>query len=181
MPSLNAAAHFVYICVHGAKSGWARLKWLADVDRVARGLSDEELAEATQIFEAHGLGRIGAASLSLSHKVLGTPIPPAFSEMTKRHDPRRLIKLQLPMIFGEMPAKPHSLKDWRHFRDRFHHSLILHGGKGYRRHALLREVARPRDLESISLSPKTLWALGVISPVLGIGRALSRKFGSKKG
>ena len=178
VPMPDAAMHFVYICVHGAKSGWVRLKWLADVDRVARGLTEEEAARAAEIFAADGLQRIGGVSLSLAHQILGTEIPAGLSHLLQE-DVIRVIDVELDMIFGEMPSRPHKLKDWRKYRDRFMHSLLLKSGGGYRRHALLREVARPRDLATLKLKPENLWALGVLSPMLAAVRGVKRMAGTK--
>ncbi|WP_209348175.1 nucleotidyltransferase family protein [Pontixanthobacter sp. CEM42] len=178
IPMLPAAMHCVYICVHGAKSGWVRLKWLADVDHVVRGLSDQEAGEAAEIFASDDLQRIGAVSLALAERVLGTPIPAAFADLMQ-HDVSDLIDLELGMMFEDMPSRPHSLKDWAHYRDRFRHSVLLKSGGGYRRHALLRELARPRDLATISVKPGRFWVLGVLSPILGMGRALKRLVAAK--
>lgn len=177
VPMLRASLHFVYICVHGVKSGWARLKWLVDVDRVLRGLTEQDVIEALEAFAEHGLERIGAASMILSHRILGTPIPDAFRTMIAGCNADPLVKLELPMIFDALPAKPHRLSDWRYFIGRFHHALIMHTAPKYRRHALLREIARPLDLETVPLPPAALWALGIISPLLGAARAVKRVFG----
>ncbi|MXO90812.1 nucleotidyltransferase domain-containing protein [Pontixanthobacter aquaemixtae] len=177
LPVLPPALHFVYICVHGAKSGWVRLKWLADVDRVVRGLSEEEAKRAAELFARHKLERLGSASLRLARDLLGAPMPPDFAKLIDQRDSRHLTKLQMAMIYGQLPGKGHKLKDWRHFRDRFRHTLMLHRGKGYRRHALLQELARPRDLETVPLVPGALWFLLILSPLLGIGRAVRRFFG----
>ncbi|MDN3644830.1 nucleotidyltransferase family protein [Pontixanthobacter aestiaquae] len=178
IPMLSPSMHFVYICTHGAKSGWVRLKWLADVDRAVRGLSHDEAAAAAKIFVADDLQRIGAVSLALSQRILGTAIPTAFAGLLKQ-DVRRLIDLELGMMFADMPSRPHRLQDWAHYRDRFHHSVLLKSGGGYRRHALLRELARPRDLATVPVKSGELWSLGALSPMLGIGRALKRLLGSK--
>ena len=179
LPMLEPATHFVYVCVHGIKSGWARLKWLADVDRMTRGLSDHEAEEAAAQFRTHGLETVAGASFALSHRILGTPIPDVFAQFDGRKV-EKLIALELPMIFDELPAKPHQLSDWRHFVDRFRHSVMMHKGGGYRRHALLSELARPRDIETVAVSPATLWLLPIISPILGVIRTFKRAFASQK-
>ena len=176
LPMLKAAPHFVYIMVHGAKSGWARLKWLADIDRVVRGLSAEEASEVARVARHENLEPLVAASLGLSQQLLGTPLPPEFQQIAETQDVSRLHRLEMPMIFGPERSRRHRLGDWRHFAARIRHSMLLHKGGGYRRKALMLEIARPLDLEVLPLPPQALWTLPVISPVLGIGRALARIF-----
>lgn len=173
LPMLSPGMHFVYVCVHGAKSGWARLKWLVDVDRAARGLSDDEAAEAADLFASDQLEPIVAVSMGLSRRVLGTPIPAAFAGLMQR-DVSRLIDLEVEMISRDLPSRPHKMADWRHYLDRFQHSLSLKGSFAYRYHAAIRELARPIDLQVVPLPPGGIWMLAVLSPMIGAARALRR-------
>ncbi|MXO57599.1 nucleotidyltransferase domain-containing protein [Pontixanthobacter gangjinensis] len=174
IPMLRPAAHALYIAAHGIKHGWVRLKWLVDIDRVIRGMTSDEIVEMLDLAELGQLGKMLAASLDLSQRILGTPLPSNLQDLVCKHDTDEIIALQMPMIFAELPAREHSLKDWRHFIQRIRHSMLLHDGRGYRREALLRELARPADLEILSLSPAHLWLLSVLSPILGIGRLFRR-------
>lgn len=170
LPTLNAATHFTYVMVHGAKHGWVRLKWLVDLDKMVRGLSDEQIEQVARQISANGLGTLAQASLALSHQYLGTPIPSALQQLGEANTSRRITQLQVGMVFGQEPAKPHQLRDWRHYLNRIHHSLLLHRGKTYRRHALAIELARPDDLEMISVAPQRWWLLAFLSPLLGVWR-----------
>lgn len=174
LPVLRTPLHFVYILVHGAKSGWVRLKWLVDLDKVVRGLSETEYAEAAQIIQANGLENLTVASLELCRSALGTPIPDALSSFETTAAVQHITRMQTAMAFTEEPARPHSVKDWRHYRDRMRHSVLLHRGAAYRRHALARQLARPDDVATVPLPPSWWWLLAVISPILGAGRALKR-------
>ena len=175
IPMLRLAPHFLYIMAHGMKSGWVRLKWLVDVDRVARGLSDEDACKVANLAKQYGNERIVAASLGLSRQLLGTPIPAGLAEIVERNDVMHLTKMELSLIFGPLPPSQPRLKDWRHFTNRINHSLSIHSGKKFKRKALLRELAGHLDLEFLPLSPRWLWLMPVASPLMGIWRAIRRK------
>ncbi len=174
LPVLGPAAHFVYVMVHGAKHGWSRLKWLVDVDRIVRQLSPEQISEAERLCREYQLERLAGGTLRLARDILGTPSPNGFAILSARDDARNLAILEMPMIFGELPGQQHSVKHWRQYLVRMRHSLSLHSGAGYRRSALLRELARPLDIETVAVRPGSIWTLALISPVLGAGRALKR-------
>ncbi|MDB5694918.1 MAG: hypothetical protein JWN21_461 [Sphingomonas bacterium] len=76
LPTLTTDTLFAYLCVHGAASGWRRLKWLADVAALlARGdvLETERLYHRSQ---ALGAGRAAGQALLLSHRHFGTVLTP---------------------------------------------------------------------------------------------------------
>ncbi|TCT08088.1 nucleotidyltransferase family protein [Aquabacter spiritensis] len=65
---------FAYLCVHGARHGWSRLKWLADLNALLSRLGVDAAslrAEARTL----GAGRTADIGLILSHDILGTPLP----------------------------------------------------------------------------------------------------------
>jgi len=68
---------FMYLVTHGARHGWFRLRWLADIDRmVRRGLDWEALIPLLKRY--HALDQTGQA-LVLASALLHTPIPGAMS------------------------------------------------------------------------------------------------------
>jgi hypothetical protein len=66
---------FAYLCVHGTRHGWVRLKWLADVGALLAGRSPDEIARLYRAAVDAGAGRAPAATLLLCRQLLGTPIP----------------------------------------------------------------------------------------------------------
>lgn len=177
IPVLRPGAHFVYVMVHGAKHGWVRLKWLADIDRMLPQLKPHDLAEAVALIETGGLGRLMASTCMLVRDIFGTEIPAEASELVQRYDGRKLHHLGIALLNHELPGKNRGLRNWAHYRDRARNSLGLVSVKGYRRRALLQEAARPADLARVSVKPSNLWMMGIISPILAVGRAARRTFG----
>mgnify|MGYP003893898373 CR=1 FL=1 len=64
---------FLYLASHGARHGWSRLRWLLDIDRIARQPIrwDQAAADARRLECGHICGQ----SLRLAAGLLGTPIP----------------------------------------------------------------------------------------------------------
>jgi hypothetical protein len=69
----------LYLCAHGAHTGWFRLKWLCDIPELTR--DDNGIDMPQLIVRAHGLGivRMLAQGLLLAHHMLDTPLPAALS------------------------------------------------------------------------------------------------------
>ncbi|MBB6735129.1 nucleotidyltransferase family protein [Cohnella zeiphila] len=66
---------FMYLAMHGARHGWFRLRWLADIDRMARRSLDWEALVAL-LKRYHALDMAGQA-LVLASSLLHTPVPDA--------------------------------------------------------------------------------------------------------
>jgi len=69
----------LYLCAHGAHTGWFRLKWLCDIPELTgddRGIDMSQL-----IVRAHDLGvaRMLSQGLLLAHQMLDMPLPAALS------------------------------------------------------------------------------------------------------
>ncbi len=176
LPTLEAGAHALYIIVHGAKHAWVRLKWLADLDRVVRGLSAEERRSLIKASERNRMHRVVASSLALSFELLGTPLEGEFRDLVGKHSDAKLVKMQKAMIFGPLPGRHYNLGDAGQLIRRVRHSLALHKGDRYRRATVLREIARPEDLENVRIGPGALWSLPLISPFLALGRKINGSF-----
>jgi hypothetical protein len=67
---------FAYLCVHGALSGWRRLKWLADLAGLMRAMDTGEVARLHVAAVALGAGRAATQAVMLSAQLLATPLPP---------------------------------------------------------------------------------------------------------
>ena len=80
---LDDEALFVYLCVHGAAHGWARLKWLADIGTMLASSDDGGNAywRAARRLQAC---RAAASGIILAHRLFATALPSDFP------DPRSL-------------------------------------------------------------------------------------------
>lgn len=67
---------FAYLSVHGALSGWRRLKWLADLAGILGRLDAAEVARLHAAAGAAGTGRAATQAIVLAARLLGTPLPP---------------------------------------------------------------------------------------------------------
>ena len=68
---LDNAAQFLFLTYHGAKHGWARLKWLADLDRMVPHLSPRDVETIWKLTDRDGTGDIVMASLEIYGAVFG--------------------------------------------------------------------------------------------------------------
>ena len=68
---------FAYICVHGARHSFSRLKWLADIGAILARESDEEIIRLYRAADARGAGRCAAEAMLLSRHFLNSRLPPA--------------------------------------------------------------------------------------------------------
>lgn len=66
---------FVYLCVHGAASGWSRLKWLADLAALTKAAPRDQVAAWYRSASAHYAAPAAAQALILMNQVLAVPVP----------------------------------------------------------------------------------------------------------
>jgi hypothetical protein len=71
---------FAYLCVHGASSGWFRLKWLADVAALLARCSPGEIDRLHQRARQLGAGRAADLAVILSTRLVGTAADPRLIE-----------------------------------------------------------------------------------------------------
>jgi hypothetical protein len=69
----------LYLCAHGAHTGWFRLKWLCDIAELTGGDSGIDMSQL--IARAHDLGviRMLVQALLLAHRMLDRPLPGALT------------------------------------------------------------------------------------------------------
>lgn len=65
----------LYLCVHGAKHGWSRLKWICDLDAAVRADRDLDWGTVLARASAAGCRRRVLLGLAVARGVLGTPVP----------------------------------------------------------------------------------------------------------
>ena len=68
---------FSYICVHGGRHCFSRLKWLADIGALLVQEPPEEIERLYRAADQRGAGRSAGEALLLCRQFLNTDIPPA--------------------------------------------------------------------------------------------------------
>jgi Uncharacterised nucleotidyltransferase len=66
---------FAYLCMHGARHWWNRLKWLADVNALLASRPEDSIESLVRAAEVRGTGRTAALALLLCQRVLGATLP----------------------------------------------------------------------------------------------------------
>jgi len=66
---------FAYLCMHGARHWWNRLKWLADVNALLASKPEDSIERLVRAAELRGTGRAAAQALLLCRRLLGATLP----------------------------------------------------------------------------------------------------------
>lgn len=74
LPTLRTKELFAYLCVHGASSGWFRLKWIADLAALVSPLDERELERLYRESQRLGASRAAAQALLLAAHLFETKI-----------------------------------------------------------------------------------------------------------
>ena len=169
--TLGKDSLFAYLCVHGVRRGFARLKWLADLAALLAletGAEIERLYRASQRLGAH---RCPAAALLLCADVLGLPLEPALrEELAADRAARRLAAASLQTLAGgdgeaELSARPLATT-----RLLLAHLLMGRDAATWRAEARLKWISA-RDRMDMPLPP---WA-GFVYPLVRAPRFLWRR------
>lgn len=106
---------FAYLCTHGTKHGWTRLKWLADFAAYVSGLEPGELERLYRAAKGAGAGSSPATSLLLSARLLGVAIPSALAAEVKTDARARLLTSAALHHIGApyVPGDPRAPFPWR--------------------------------------------------------------------
>ena len=101
LPTLRREELFAYLCVHGAGSGWFRLKWAADVGALMSGCSEEDTERLYRRSQDLGSGRPAAQALLLCRFLFATKVSPSLlAELRSRPMNERLFRLALRNMAG---------------------------------------------------------------------------------
>jgi len=139
--TLSPEWELLYLAVHAARHRWQGLKWLVDIHEVCtRAKFDWDTV--TDKARRFGLDRALAISLSACQALLGTPLPPTYSE--------RPVPSWLPLF----PASAPQMGEWRE-------ALLV-------RRLFRRRLDRLRYLARIALRP-TLGELEFLRLPAGLG------------
>lgn len=70
---------FAYLCVHGVRSGWFRLKWLADLHALLAGQAEAERLRLYRHAETRGAGPAALLAYGLCRDLFALPVPAALA------------------------------------------------------------------------------------------------------
>ena len=175
VPGLPRQEQLLYLCAHGAHTGWFRLKWLCDIAELTGRESgidmDRLLAQGREL----GVGRMLAQGLLLAHQMLDSPLPTALSATTSED---RIVQglvhlstqaLELDERYWSTDNTPVS---W--MPEQLRYRLRLREDFRYKWHNAYFHTLWTEDFRRIRL-PKRLFPLYfVLAPFLWIGSVLRR-------
>lgn len=145
---LGAEHLLLYLISHGARHGWFRIRWLADVDALLKQPIDWPLAES--LLTRYQAVHTGGQALLLANELLGTPLPEEASRLVDSRRAERLAERTLYFV-REMVENPPAELERKHKR-------YLFSAKTARQkvlHALSFLYPYPKDAETLPL-PKPI-------------------------
>jgi len=176
VPVLSPQRQFAYLCVHGAKHAWFRLKWLADVVRILPTLSDGDLCKVRDQAKRDGTWAMIATSLQLVENTYGYPLPAVLRrEVLANTHPSMLAYMQKAMTASPLDLASVRIKDLVRVSLAFRHRLSLRTDLSYKLNAVTRRLADVRDIQTLGLPRRWIWIYVLLGPFLAIGRVLARE------
>ncbi|SCW29995.1 Uncharacterised nucleotidyltransferase [Ancylobacter rudongensis] len=94
---------FAYLCVHGARSGWFRLKWLADLHALLAGRPEEERLRLYRHAETRGAGPAALLAFGLCRDLFALPVPAALAGPVEAPLQRAMRRLGVTALHDEDP------------------------------------------------------------------------------
>lgn len=103
------------LCLHGAKHGWDRLGWVADLARLLEVEAEWDWPAVLRRARKEGLGRIVVCGLHLAGELLGAPVPAEVrAEAARDAEVRALVRLVRARLAGPVPPGSYYLRfHWR--------------------------------------------------------------------
>lgn len=108
--TLTDANLFIYLCVHGAKHFWFRLKWLADLNALLSQIPDSEIPKLYAHAQVHGAGLCAAQTLLLCQNLFKRPLPQSINrELIENRRAQRLAGYAIRNLIAPDPPAENSL------------------------------------------------------------------------
>lgn len=171
LPTMRHEDLLLYLCEHGGKHGWFRLKWLADLPRVI----DHQPLDWPALFErARELGceRSLLLGLALSERLLRWPPPPEVAARIARFRYRRALLgiVEALLLASAEGMERHATTSRRLMLLTAMARLLLSGRWPALRHGLWRLSLSPQDLRLLPLPDRLLPLYRLLRPLLVIWR-----------
>lgn len=171
--TMPAEDELLYLCEHGGRHGWYRLKWLADLPRVLES-TDWNWKAVFQRARLAGSHKTLLLGLALCRDLFAWPCPAAVAdEVAGFRSLAPIAKtvatgLKAPgEIFGRTSQLPFS---WR-IQDSAR-AVLLSGGLPAVRSHLYRRMLSPKDLKVLALPDRFFWLYFFLRPALLVTRQL---------
>lgn len=159
IPVPAATDHLLYAAVHGAKHGWARVQWLADLPALVARRIDIAPNDAYARADELGIAPLLTQGLSLARSALRTRLPQRFDRRIEAQPPLPDTLTRLPLrgldqgpVFWSSAA-PLNIKI-----SRLRYLLGLHPKSAYKQRTLACYATSFDDLQRLSI-PDTLLPL----------------------
>lgn len=171
---------FIYLCAHGARHTWSRLKWLADIGGILDRKSDSEMLVLFRLAEAKGAGNCAAQAMLLCKRLFDTSVPDELiASFRSKYQLRLLERAAMALMAGA--GEDVELEDQKFGSTRVALSQFLLG-TGYRFWiAQLRMLlSTAHDVELVPLPRRFYFLYPVIRVPLWVFRRL-KSFGKSPG
>ena len=171
MPVMRHEDLLLYLCEHGGKHGWFRLKWLADLPRV---LDHQPLDWPALFARARALGceRSLQLGLTLAERLFGWAAPPEVSARTRRFRYRSLLLWLVTALLRDRAEglRQHATMSRRLMLLTAAARLLLSSHGAALRHGLWRLSLSPQDLRLLPLPDRALPMYRLLRPLLMVWR-----------
>lgn len=79
---------FIFLIIHGARHGWARLRWLIDIDKMVK--RNNEFTEINRMFKKYRCAHLGGQAFILASTLLDTPLSEELQYLLKIEKAKQL-------------------------------------------------------------------------------------------
>lgn len=158
LATLSAQELPVYLSAHGAIHGWARLKWLADLNALMSHAGRDGLERLFDAARRQGAGRTAGQAILLMHMVFDRPVSDAIIRDVKRERFTRLatwVSKSTMTSFGARELDDIALGTFKLNLAHF----FARSGWNYKRSEILAKVAQVSEINEATTSPPTLPSL----------------------
>lgn len=166
---------FRYLCQHGARHAWFRLKWLADLNAWLGRFDEAALRRFYLEAVSEGCGPCAAQALLLCQQIFALPLSEDFSSALSR--PRRMRKL-LETAYRAMGASDGSCRRWRETSLSPNRFRLCDGPAAFLRQ-LGAAALQPQDIFVVPLPPWLFFLYWPLRVPLFVFRRLQARWQAK--
>lgn len=165
IPIMNKTDHQLYLLIHGALSGWFRLKWLCDIPLISQNgeafLSTRFLTE----IKKQKIERIVLQSLWLANQQLDMPISNLIKHSYRdKKISNKLVKLAKAQQYANAQIKADSLKK------NVLYACLLKSGFYYKCNQIIMHLTNFHDWQKLPLAHWLFWLYFPLRPLLWLKR-----------